>query len=187
MSDEAHGKDDTVGQATRAERPGAVAARRILVPVDFSACSLAALEHAVGLAQRFGSAIDVVHVWQLPRTLGREDSLEVAGHRHETVAAFAESQTRRALDAVVFEVAQRGVVVRTVIENGMPAESIVRLAGLGGYDLVVMGTHGHTGLAHLLRGSVAEQVVRRAPCPVLTIRVVDPIMHQGFEEPETEA
>jgi len=187
IHDGTRGPGETGGDRAQSERPGVLAARRILVPVDFSVCSLAALEHAVGLAERFGSAVDVLHVWQLPSTLGRDDSVALPGHRHETVAALAESQTRQALDAVVVEVAQRGVSVRTLIEGGTPSEAIIEHARQGAYDLIVMGTHGHTGLPHLLRGSVAEQVVRRAPCPVLTIRVVEPDEYRDGDEPETEA
>lgn len=180
MSD-ARAEDSDGGHAARAERPALMSARRILVPLDFSACSLAALEHAVELAQRFGSSIDVLHVWSPPRTLGPDDAVALPGRALETVADFAHSEAHGPLDAVIYEVAQHGVSVRALLECGDPAAAIVRIAGEGGYDLVVMGTHGHTGLSHLLRGSVAERVVRRAPCPVLTIRVVDPEMHQGVE------
>jgi universal stress protein A len=188
MSDalEEGGSGRSGSRSPRAERPALFSARRILVPVDFSACSLAALEHAVSLAQRFGSSIDVLHVWPLPRALSPDGALAVPGHMLETVAEFAEGEADRSLDAVLYDVAQSGVAVRALLERGDPAAAIVQVAGDGNYDLVVMGTHGHTGLSHLVRGRVAERVVRRAPCPVLTIRVVDPGMHAGVEE-EAEA
>ena len=164
-----------------------IASGRILVPIDFSACSLAALEHALAMAARFGSSIDVLHVWSLPHTLGASDAVALPGHGHETVAAFARSQTGQLLDELMVDVAGRGVEVRSRVDSGDPVAEILRIAEEDGYDLIVMGTHGRSGLSHLVRGSVAEQVIRRAPCPVLTIRVVDGAMHEDIEDTETEA
>lgn len=151
-----------------------MASGRILVPIDFSTCSLAALEHALAMAARFGSSVEVLHVWSLPLTLGAGDPVALPGHTHETVATFAGSQAARLLDQMMIDLAGRGTVeVHSRVQRGDASEEIVRIADEGGYDLIVMGTHGRSGLNHLLRGSVAEQVIRRATCPVLTIRVVD--------------
>ncbi len=164
-----------------------IASGRILVPIDFSVCSLAALEHALAMAGRFGSSVDVLHVWSLPRTLGPSDAVALPGHRHETVAAFAGSQRSQLLDELMVDVAGRGVEVRSRVDCGDPSAEIIRIAEADGYDLIVMGTHGRSGLSHLLRGSVAEQVIRRAPCPVLTIRVVGGDMDdEDTEDAEVE-
>jgi nucleotide-binding universal stress UspA family protein len=77
---------------------------------------------------------------------------------------------RAALERVVREANAPGVVIHAEVAEGLPFDEIVRLARDRNVDLIVMGTHGHTGLAHVLMGSVAEKVVRRAPCPVLTVR-----------------
>jgi nucleotide-binding universal stress UspA family protein len=166
-------------------RPAISASGRILVPVDFSACSLAAMEHALALAERFGSTIELLHVWSLPSGLGPDEAVPLAGRSGETVSEYAESQASEFLQSMLFDLEERGARVRGTLERGEPVQAILQAAREGGHDLIVMGTHGRTGLAHLLRGSVAEQVVRRAPCPVLTIRVVDPGMHQDLDA-ETE-
>jgi universal stress protein A len=137
-----------------------VASGRILVPVDFSACSLAALDHALAMATRFGSSVDVLHVWSTPGG-------------HETVAAFADSEAAQLLDQALNALAGGDTVeVRSRVQRGEAVAEIVRIADEDGYDLIVMGTHGRSGPSQLPRGSVAEQVIRRAPCPVLTIRAV---------------
>lgn len=146
-----------------------IASGRILAPIDFSACSLAALEHALAMAARFGSSVDVLHVWSLP--VG-----------HET-AAFADTQAAQLLDQMMDDLAGGGTVeVRSRVQSGDAVAEIVRIAEEDGYDLIVMGTHGGSGVNHLLRGSVAEQVIRLAPCPVLTIRVVG---HEAIETTDT--
>jgi nucleotide-binding universal stress UspA family protein len=137
-----------------------VASGRILVPVDFSTCSLAALEHALAMAARFGSSVDVLHVRSMP-----------VGHRTE--AAFADSEATQLLDRMMDDLAGGDTVeVRSRVQCGDAAAEIVRIAQEDGYDLIVMGTHGRSGSSQILRGDVAEQVIKRAPCPVLTIRVV---------------
>lgn len=159
-----------------------IASGRILVPIDFSACSLAALEHALAMAERFGSSVDVLHVWSLPRTLGPDDAVALPGHRHETVAAFADTQAAQVLEQMMIDLAGRSTVeVRSRVEGGDPGAEIIRIAEQDGYDLIVMGTHGGSRLSHILRGNVAEKVIRRAPCPVLTIRVVNEDALEGRE------
>ena len=151
----------------------ALAIGRILVPVDFSDCSLAALDHAASLAQRFGASIHVLHVWD---------------HRDQTLAHFAQTGAGEAMDSVLGDLEQHGVGgVRGRLASGDPSETIIQIAREEHYDLIVMGTHGHSGLVHLLHGSVAEKVVRRAPCPVLTVRTVDPPGDRtAADEPPTD-
>ena len=152
----------------------------ILVPTDFSSTSDAALDYARALAARFGASLHLLHVIQDPflsgplvaeayvtetpgvRTTIMDDAKARLAHRltardRDTFAAHAE---------VVF---------------GRDAETIVDYAADRGVDLIVMGTHGRTGMAHLLLGSVAERVVRTAHCPVLTVRAVP----QAVEMPVT--
>ena len=77
---------------------------------------------------------------------------------------------RTALDRVVQDLRLPGVAIHPDVAEGIPAEEILRAARDKDVDLIVMGTHGRTGLAHVFMGSIAEKVVRRAPCPVLTVR-----------------
>jgi nucleotide-binding universal stress UspA family protein len=145
--------------------------RKILVPVDFSDSSRAALEYAAGLARPFDATIDLLHVWQAPAFIGAltlPDVPVTEATMVELVKRNAEEVSARfAADAV-----KRGLPVREArCEPGVPAHTIVEVAKDRNYDLVVMGTHGHTGFSHVLLGSVAEAVVRHAECPVLTVRV----------------
>jgi universal stress protein A len=164
-------------------RPAIIASGLILVPVDFSDSSLAAVEHALALAERFGSTIELLHVWSLPSALGPDEPVPLPDHAGETMSEYAEGQAGEALESMLVDLQERGARVRAKLERGEPVKTILDTAREGGHDLIVMGTHGRTGLAHLVRGSVAEQVVRRAPCPVLTIRVVDAdAQHDGDVE-----
>ncbi|HTE53745.1 MAG TPA: universal stress protein [Kofleriaceae bacterium] len=171
------------GLDKRSDQTGRSRARgsRILVPVDFSVCSLAALSHAAAMARPSRGSIDVLHVWPLAHPLALEALAASAGM---TVVELAESEAAEALAAVMADLEDRGVAgPRGRVECGEPADVILRAARDGGYDLIVMGTHGHGGLADRVRGSVAEQVIRRAPCPVLTIRVDTPAARPDEAEP----
>ncbi len=145
------------------------ALRKILVPVDFSESSRVALEYAAAWAKPFGAKIDVLHVWQAPAFIPLP-SLPEASPADATLVEIVKKTAEQALERFVSEVQNRGVAVREAIaEPGSPAHTIVDVAKKGGYDLLVLGSHGHTGLAHALIGSVAERVVRHASCPVLTV------------------
>jgi len=147
--------------------------RRILVPVDFSPCSREALEYAAELGERLGASVDLLHVW--------------AGIYHrsmegEPLMLFAHSELAKEMETLLEGLEQRGIDARGRLEVGSPREAIIRAATDGKYDLIIMGTHGRTGLAHLFLGSVAESVFRHAPCPVLTIRETQ----QPFVEADSE-
>jgi len=121
----------------------------------------------VPLAQKLGASLTLLHVYQAPG-LALPDGLAIGGPEElATVAREVDAAMQRWLtDARALGAAD--VKVDTAI--GGTAAEIERYAGDGGYDLIVMGTHGRTGLAHALLGSTAEKVVQRAPCAVLTIR-----------------
>jgi nucleotide-binding universal stress UspA family protein len=134
--------------------------RRILAPVDLSPCSRTALEHAVSLAEQLGASIEVLLVRQLPESARVIDV-------PEATASEAENDLRAFVASV--RQPERGTLSRRV-EIGNPGKRVVEEASAGGFDLVVLGTRGQTGRLHMIMGSVAEQVVRGAPCPVLTVR-----------------
>jgi nucleotide-binding universal stress UspA family protein len=137
--------------------------RKILVPIDFSPCSTAALYYAAALADEMASYVDVMHVRQT-------EDVKIGSSAPMGADAVEEGEqlVARALDRVRGVLAER-LSYQTI--EGDPVKAIVETAGSGGYDLVVMGTHGRVGRLHMLVGSVAEAVVRNAPCPVLTVRV----------------
>ncbi len=148
--------------------------RTILVPVDFSECSDVAVRYAVDLAGTLGARIDVLHAWTPPAELNPVlAQLAIRDPEHggeRSLSEFVEAQAAVALDNVVARLECDKVPVRGLLEAGPAKRTIVQLAEMSGYDLIIMGTHGRTGLSHLLMGSVAEWVVRHANVPVLTIR-----------------
>jgi len=147
--------------------------RRILVPVDYSACSRAALEHAAMLAKSFNATIDLLYVWEAPAFVAPEAMVGAAGTT-QTLAQLASDQAQAAMREFAAQAREEGIeIANTRVEQGDPAHTIVTVAEREGYDLVAMGTHGRSGFAHLLLGSVAEKVVRRSSRPVLTVRTAD--------------
>ena len=147
--------------------------RRILVPVDYSACSRAALEHAAMLAKSFNATIDLLYVWEAPAFVAPEAMVGAAGTT-QTLAQLASDQAQAAMREFAALAREDGIeIANTRVEQGDPAHTIVDLGEREGYDLIAMGTHGRSGFAHLLLGSVAEKVVRRATRPVLTVRTAE--------------
>lgn len=147
--------------------------RKILVPVDYSACSRAALEHAAMLAKSFNATIDLLYVWEAPAFVAPEAMVGAAGTT-QTLAQLASDQAQAAMREFAAQAKEDGIEIQaTRVEQGDPAHTIVEVAEREGYDLVAMGTHGRSGFAHLLLGSVAEKVVRRSTRPVLTVRTAE--------------
>jgi nucleotide-binding universal stress UspA family protein len=142
--------------------------RRILVPTDFSKSSANALTYGAAFATRFGAELHLLHVVQ-DLALFIPEAVMVAPPMVPPVEQFI-SAARIALDRAVKDLGVMEVRIIPEVAEGAPFEEIVRFAREQNIDLIVMGTHGHTGLAHLFLGSVADKVVRRAPCPVLTVR-----------------
>ena len=141
---------------------------RILVPTDFSESSDAALTYAKALAERFGAVLHLVHVFDDPIMaggFGAEGYLAEAPDLAETMRHEAEER----LAVRLTESERSRLRATSAMLSGPTAHTIVDTARDRGFDLIVMGTHGRTGLAHALMGSVAERVVRTAPCPVLTV------------------
>jgi nucleotide-binding universal stress UspA family protein len=142
---------------------------KILVPVDFSECSRAALSHALSLAEQHGATIEALHVAEVPSLRGELRVATESGTTSFREYALGAAQIELAGFLSGLSSAERARISSRV-EVGRPRERILDRAEHERYDLIVMGTHGRTGRAHLLAGSVAESVVRSAPCPVLTVR-----------------
>lgn len=148
--------------------------RKILVPTDFSEESYKALRPALELARQFGSEVLLVHVIEpihpypvtglssYPTDLPPDPIFEVrgeAGKLLEQISTEAREKT--------------GVSVETLMRVGRAFDQVVQVAEESGADLIVISTHGYTGLKHVLMGSTAERVVRHAPCPVMVVRARD--------------
>jgi nucleotide-binding universal stress UspA family protein len=147
--------------------------RTFVVPCDFSEHARAALAVACDLARRLDAEIHLLHVVQ-PPTL----AYVASGVYAPAVPAPIDMQELRAsaataLDELAAGLGDPGKFEKHVVESPSIEEAICECAQQLGADLVVMGTHGRTGLAHIFLGSVAERTLRRAPCPVLTVRAPD--------------
>ncbi len=141
--------------------------RTILCPIDFSPGSSAATTYAVELGTRLGATIHLLHVYPLPMLAAPDGGLMVTP---EAVAHLSE-EAARATRRIAAEWKAKGAAVETHVSDGSPHVEIVRTAESLPADLIVMGTHGRSGLAHLLLGSVTEKVVRTSTIPVLTVRL----------------
>jgi universal stress protein A len=142
---------------------------RILVPTDFSEPSDAALAYARVLAGKFGASLHVLHVFESP-FVAAAVSPEVLIDDSPAVQARLLEEAKSRLQHRVTATDRTDHAATTEIVGGHSARTIVDYATDRKKDLIVMGTHGRSGVAHLLMGSVAEKVVRTAPCPVLTVR-----------------
>jgi nucleotide-binding universal stress UspA family protein len=173
---------------TAAAPPAAALFASILVPVDFSPYAANALRYALGIAERFASSIIVLHV--IPRETTTHALSQRLGHRD--LPFFGPLRPPESAPAVPSEVAEEVVIdlreqaytalqaflpaqiahhtVELRVLAGQPFERILEMATHEKVALIVLGTHGRTGLTHFVMGSVAERVVRLAPCPVLTVK-----------------
>jgi universal stress protein A len=144
--------------------------KKILVPTDFSPSSKLALEYAVALAAAFHSKVHVFNAWEVPAYL-RPDLTVWVGDVSTTLSIHACSEAQKAMREFLADAkVEENENITTQVVNGAPYATILSQAREGRFDLIAMGTHGRTGVAHLVLGSVAERVVRHAGCPVLTVR-----------------
>jgi nucleotide-binding universal stress UspA family protein len=140
---------------------------RILAPTDFSELSKQGLERALELAETFGANLTLLHVVEPPPY-----PVEgiVPAHLGATLLDDLEREANNELAHILRPPPGSKVAVTRRVVIGVPYRKIIEVAEEEKADLIVMTTHGRTGLSHLVMGSVAEKVVRTAPCPVLTIR-----------------
>lgn len=140
--------------------------QHLLVPTDFSEYANYALDYAIELANTLQARLTLLHVIHLtPLAMG---DIGVSGLLPYLEEMETDAQQR--MQALLNRVHQAGLQGEIVIVHNVPFQAIIDTAIDNGADLIVMGTHGRTGLTHVLMGSVAERVVRLAPCPVLVTR-----------------
>ena len=138
-----------------------MALQHFIVPLDFSAYSDRALDYAMELAKQLQVRLTLLHVIYMPR-LGE---VELSSYM-----ADIEAKSRRPMEACLKRVQDAGLEGGMALVHGVPFREIIEVAKAKQADLIIMGTHGRTGLEHLIIGSVAERVIRLAPCPVLVTR-----------------
>jgi universal stress protein A len=141
--------------------------KHILIPTDFSTHSTAAVKLGAEMARRYNGALTLLHVYDpLPYALSPDYELRSAEQHRLLIAEFERSLAAAKRRA---ETAGAPRTETQLVEGNVPSE-IVAFAEAGHFDLIVMGTHGRRGVRHMLLGSVAERVLRSAPCPVLTVK-----------------
>ena len=138
--------------------------KKILAPTDMSELSQGGVRYALDLARRVGAQVTVYHVVSTDELMQQE----LGGPLSQILERY-EQGLQKFLDEHFSDILPL-VEVRTKVEIGAPDDNIVQEAEKEGMDMVVLSTHGRTGLSHILVGSVTERVVRHAPCPVLSIR-----------------
>ena len=142
--------------------------QNILCPTDFSELSIGALTYAGLLAEKFGGSLHVLHVvdqaYQYWMAMGPE-SIPVGPSVDEMM-----DTAKKQMAEFIGEHVPKSVKATTEITSGRPFLEIIRVAKERGVDLIVLGTHGRGALTQMLLGSVAEKVIRKAPCPVLSVR-----------------
>jgi nucleotide-binding universal stress UspA family protein len=140
--------------------------KKVLCPIDFSDPARAAMSAAVELCKHFDGELTLFHSYQLPGYTLPEGSVVASPKMLQDLADQAEAHLSEWRSLAEQAGAAR---VQTIKGIGDPAAEVVELARDGGFDLIVLGTHGRTGIRHALLGSIAERVVRHSRCPVLTI------------------
>ncbi|MBD0306163.1 MAG: universal stress protein [Nitrospiraceae bacterium] len=142
----------------------------VVVPIDFSGCSMDALEYGIQIAKDFGASLTLLHVLE-PVSSGIALTFKHAGERDPERLA---SQ----LGLIAGTIRSQGLSVRELIRGGPPADSIVEFVQTAGCDLIAMGTHGRRGISRVVKGSVAEAVLRRASCPIIAVKTSKLSGHQ---------
>jgi nucleotide-binding universal stress UspA family protein len=154
-----------------------VSINKVLVPIDFSDYSKSALKYAVNFAKSFNAEILLIYVVE-PIIYPPDFSMgQIA---IPTVNTEWDERAKEELDKLAKNQIPSDVKVKTIIKTGKPFVEIIETANEEDIDLIIIATHGHSGVEHILFGSTAEKVVRKAPCPVLTLR--EPIKGFNFKE-----
>ena len=144
-----------------------IAIEKILIPTDFSEYARWAMNYAIALARNFKAKLYVVHVFEEVVFTAAPDTYSPSAPEFH---ALLQENVRNQLNQVIKELCEKGVDAEPVFKVGRAYINIVETARELSVDVIVLATHGRTGLSHLIFGSTAEKVVRLAPCPVLTVK-----------------
>ncbi|SES82500.1 universal stress protein [Stigmatella erecta] len=146
---------------------------RILVPVDLSEEALALVQYALHYAQAFNAPLELIHVWEPPQYVAPDLLVAAPGWDSQSLEKVAVDTAHKRLVALAEQVRQPPFSLQYRVVVGEAASAILRAAEEGKHDLIILGTHGRRGLPRLLMGSVAQKVVARAHCPVLTVHLYE--------------
>ena len=165
QTDDAHGNERLIDY------------RLFLVPVDFSEHSKKTIQYARQLAALTGAGIRLLHVFQIPEyPAAFYHGLYLENEAVKIHLETAKCEATAQLSLIAEQMRANGLQAEPILRHGNPYEEIVNAAKELGVDLIVIGSHGYTGLGHLLLGSTADRVLQYAPCPVLVVK--DPFAHQ---------
>ncbi len=143
----------------------------ILVPIDFSEHSKRTVEYAKRIAARDDASIRLLHVFQIPEyAVTQYEHRQQGSEQLRSQVDWAEEEAQENLNAFENELLSKGIKVKAYLRVGYPFEEIVLMANDPQVDLVIIGSHGRSGIKRLLLGSTAERVVQHAPCPVLVVK-----------------
>jgi nucleotide-binding universal stress UspA family protein len=146
---------------------------RILVPVDLSDGSQALIDYAIQLAKPFNATLEIIHAWEPPQYVAPDLLVAAPGWNAQSLEQVAVDAATKELNELAAKIQNPPVPIKHRVVVGEAASTILRVAEEGKHDLVIMGTHGRRGLPRLLLGSVAQKIVARAHCPVLTVHLYE--------------
>ncbi|MGA3268796.1 MAG: universal stress protein [Verrucomicrobiota bacterium] len=159
-------RKSTAGHRKAKSRRPALKIQQILVPTDFSEPSKKALKYAVSIAEQLGAKITLLHVFELPIAYPYGDYNPFIAETDKIMPAAQVTANQICKEENI----NPRFIRETLVKEGISYQEIVETAKALKMDLIIIATHGHTGLAHVLLGSTTERVVRHAPCPVLVVR-----------------
>ncbi len=154
-------------RASKGAKKSSIALQRILVPIDFSEHSKNALKYAIPFAEQFHASIDLIYVVE-PTIYPADFSFGQIGFPN--VEEELRSRGSNELENLIRKQIAKRVPARKIVRTGKPFYEINQYAEERNIDLIIIATHGHSGVEHILFGSTAEKVVRKAACPVLVVR-----------------
>jgi universal stress protein A len=160
-----------VAGARSATDEGDLTYRVILVPIDFSEHSKKTIQYATRFAARYQATIWLLHVFQVPDyAVTQYEHRQVGCDQLKNQVDIAEEEARQNLEIFERGLLNQGVDVKAFLRVGYPFEEIIQVANDPQIDLIIIGSHGRSGIKRLLLGSTADRVVEHAPCPVLVVK-----------------
>ncbi len=160
----------------------------ILVPVDYSGCAFEVAASASDIAGRLGADVVLLYVVKLPAGLPADTMIHPHGSAMAMKAIeYLDDDAREHLKPLAALFEDAGCTVQIALRHGEIADAVLTAAKDVGATLIIMGTHGRRGLRRLVEGSVAESVMRKATCPVMTVRTQAPESHPGLSEAQQRA
>ena len=146
---------------------------RILVPVDLSDGALGLIDYALQISRPFNAELEIIHAWEPPQYVAPDLLVAAPGWNSQSLEQVAVDSATKQLHELVAKVSNVPGPLKHRVIVGEAASTILETAEKGQHDLIIMGTHGRRGLPRLLLGSVAQKIVARAHCPVLTVHLYD--------------